>query len=222
MTCDKSPQKIKHIFDEISPYYDEMNNFISWGTHLFVKYFSVRMLAVKKYSDILDLCCGSGDFTKIISKLYPQSKIIGLDNSVEMIKHAKIKNPHKPFVIGDCTDLPFGNEEFDIITIGFGLRNIYDRTKAIQEGFRVLKKDGQFLHLDFGKHNIFSRIFDSLVALIVKLLGKNEQAYLYLSDSKKEYPEPNELIKEFEKEGFKLVKRKDFLLGVVSAQVYKK
>ena len=222
MSCDKSAQKVKNIFNEISSYYDITNNFISLWSHLLIKYLSVKMLDIPKKSNILDLCCGTGDFTKIFAKFHPDAKIIGLDSSIEMIKLAKNKNPKESFIVGDCLDLPFKNSEFDIITMGFGLRNIQDRKKALLESYRVLKNGGEFLHLDFGIHNIFSKIFDALVLCVIKLLGKNKDAYLYLIESKNEFPEPEELTKEFEKIGFQFVKRKYFMFGVISAQIYHK
>ena len=79
------------MFDEISGYYDFMNNFISLGTHYLLKFLAIRELDIKPRTMILDLCCGTGDFTKIISKFYPRAKIIGLDFSEEMLKLAKRK-----------------------------------------------------------------------------------------------------------------------------------
>ena len=222
MSVDKSPKKITKMFDEISSYYDKMNNLISLGTHCLIKKNALENLAIKPYSNILDLCCGTGDFTKIINKIAPKSKIIGLDSSVEMLKLAKIKNPQKVFMYGDCTNLPFKENEFDYITIGFGLRNVKNRQKAISEIYRTLKTDGKFLHLDFGNHKFPSKIFDYIVKFMVKIQGLKFENYQYLIKSKNEYPEPTELIKEFENEGFKLIKRKDFLFGVVSYQILQK
>ena len=78
------------------------------------------------------------------------------------------------------------------------------------------------LHLDFGNHNALSNIFDFIVPFFVKLLGSNPESYKYLLNSKKEYPEPDELIKEFENHGFKLYKRQDFIFGVISYQILQK
>ena len=89
---DKDPQKIKNMFDEISAYYDKINNFISLCTHYLIKEKTIKLLNIKPQSTILDLCCGTGDFTKIIHKLHPDTKIIGADFSPEMIKLAKKKN----------------------------------------------------------------------------------------------------------------------------------
>lgn len=222
MPCDKSLEKVKETFDNISSYYDKTNNLMSLGTHYLIKYLALKSLVIKNESMVLDLCCGTGDFTKIFSCLSPSSKVIGLDNSIEMLKLAKAKNPNKAFIQGDCLNLPFGENEFDIVTIGFGLRNIEDRKKALSQIHKVLKDGGQFLHLDFGKHNIFSKIFDLYVKFLSVFFIKNPESYLYLIESKNEYPQPDELIKEFENSGFKLLKRKDFIFGVISAQVFTK
>ena len=104
MNIDKNPQKIRKMFDKISPYYDRMNNIMSFGIHNFVKKKSIEALRIKPNSMLLDICCGTGDFTKIIGKT---AKVIGLDCSPEMIKLAKLKNPNKAFMLGDCTYLPF-------------------------------------------------------------------------------------------------------------------
>ncbi len=222
MACDKNPEKITKMFDEISSYYDQMNNLISLGTHYVIKKIALQNLKIRKNSYILDLCCGTGDFTQIISKIAPESRVIGLDNSVEMLKLAKMKNPQKVFMQGDCTSLPFMENEFDFITIGFGLRNVENRKKAQSEIYRTLKQSGKFLHLDFGRHGFGGKIFDFIVVLMTKIFKLNSGNYLYLLKSKNEYPEPDELIKEFETQGFKLLKRQDFLFGAVSYQIFEK
>lgn len=224
MTCDKNPEKITKMFDEISPYYDKMNNFISLGTHYFIKKIALKNLKIGANSYILDLCCGTGDFTRILGRIAPKSRVIGLDSSAEMLKLAKTKNPQKVFIKGDCTALPFGQNEFDYITIGFGLRNIQNRKKAISEIYRTLKKGGKFLHLDFGRHGFGGKIFDAVVMFVINTIGRHCYAdnYKYLIQSKNEYPEPNELVKEFETHEFKLLKRKDFLFGAISYQILEK
>ncbi|MDE6137928.1 MAG: ubiquinone/menaquinone biosynthesis methyltransferase [Candidatus Gastranaerophilales bacterium] len=219
MKCDKNPKKIQNMFNEISDYYDKMNNLISFGMHYVIKFLCIKTLEIKPDSMILDACCGTGDFSGIISKLYPASKVIGLDFSTNMLKLAKQKNPKNVFIQGDCTNLPFSENEFDYITMGFGLRNIEDRTKALYEIHRVLKHGGKFLHLDFGNHNKLSKIFNIIVPIIVKITGKNSEHYKYLLLSKDSFPPPNELIKEFQTRGFKTLKQQDYLFGTISMQI---
>lgn len=220
MKPDKNPQKIQEMFDEISPYYDFVNNIMSVGTHYIIKFLAVRELKITPRSNILDLCCGSGDFVRIIKKFYPRAKILGLDFSKNMIKRAKFKNPACTFIQGDCTKLPFKENEFDYITMGFGLRNIENRSIAIEEIYRVLENGGKFLHLDFGYHNNLSKLFDIFVSLLIKILRKNTKHYEYMLASKNTFSEPDELIKEFEHHGFKCIKICNYLFGTISAQVF--
>ncbi len=222
MTIDKTPEKIKNMFDEISFYYDQMNNYMSLGSHIFVKYLALKELGLKPRTMLLDVCCGTGDFTKLISKFFPRVKVIGLDFSEKMLKVAKEKNPKGVFMQGDCTNLSFDDGEFDYVTIGFGLRNIQDRQKAISEIYRVLSENGKFMHLDFGEHNLISKIFDLIVILLAKILKKDWHAYEYLLQSKEDFPSPDKLIQEFENLGFKYVKKCNYLFGVISVQIMQK
>jgi demethylmenaquinone methyltransferase/2-methoxy-6-polyprenyl-1,4-benzoquinol methylase len=222
MSSDKDPQKIKSMFGEISSYYDFVNNVMSFGTHYLLKYMAVRALDIKPRSNVLDVCCGTGDFVKIIRKMYPRVKVMGLDFSPEMIKLAKHKNPKGTFVVGDCTNLPFEEGEFDYVTSGFGLRNIENEAKALDEINRVLAKGGKFLHVDFGYHNVLWSVFDIFVPVLIKVSGKNSDPYKYLLNSKKEFPEPDDLVKMFEQHGFKRVCIKNYLFGVISAQIVEK
>ncbi len=219
MACDKNPEKIKNLFDEIASCYDKTNNFISLGTHYVLKYLALKELQIKPRSMVLDLCCGTGDFTKLVTKFYPRVKIIGLDFSKNMIQLAKEKNPRGVFMHGDCTALPFGDKEFKYITMGFGLRNIQDRQKAISEVYRVLDRGGKFLHLDFGIHKGPLKLFDFIVPLSSKILKTNPEHYKYLISSKNTFPEPDELIQEFSQAGFSFNKRCDYLFGAISAQI---
>jgi demethylmenaquinone methyltransferase/2-methoxy-6-polyprenyl-1,4-benzoquinol methylase len=222
MECNKNPQKIQKMFDDISSYYDRMNNLISFGTHYILKFLALKELDIKPRTMILDLCCGSGDITKLVTKFYPRTKIIGVDFSSNMIKLAKIKNPKGVFLLTDCTDLPLAEREIDYITMTFGLRNIENRAKALTEIYRVLNYDGKFLHLDFGINNWASKIFNFTLLLFAKICRKDLKAYKYLICSKKDFPNPDALIEEFETHKFKLLKRKDYLFGAISLQIMTK
>lgn len=222
MTGYKNPEKIRNLFNEIAEYYDRTNNFISLFTHYIIKYLALRELKIRPRSMILDVCCGTGDFTKIIKKIYPRTKVIGVDFAQNMLKLAKLKNPQGVFILADCLNLPFKDREFNYVTAGFGLRNIENRTQAIAEIYRVLDFGGQFLHLDFGRHNKISRIFDLIVPNAIKILKINSENYRHLINSKHEFPEPEKLIQEFENQGFKLIKKFDYLFGVIAVQIMQK
>lgn len=222
MNIDKSPKVIKKIFDNIATYYDSMNNIISLGTDKLIKKHCIKILNISDKSSVLDLCTGTGDLVKIIQKLRPKAKITAVDFSKNMLDIARKQIKEVEFIEADVTDLPFEGNSFDFITISYGLRNIQDRARAIAEIYRLLKDDGKVLHLDFGEKNMLGKMFEVFAPYFARILGKDYQSYKYLVNSKQTFPEPNALIKEFEDQNFKLVERKDFLFGAISAQVFTK
>ncbi len=104
--------------------------------------------------------------------------------------------------------------------MGFGLRNIQNAEKAVEEVYRILRHGGQFLHLDFGRKNLASKIYDKIFPLLISNFTENHSAYRYLIKSKESFPTPSDLIKDFESKGFKLKKREDYLFGVISTQIF--
>ncbi|MBQ3311343.1 ubiquinone/menaquinone biosynthesis methyltransferase [bacterium] len=215
----KNPKNIQKMFDNISSIYDITNNIISLGLHKYIK-----KIAIKSCGDIkgkvLDLCTGTGD---IASLLNDKCDVTGLDFSTKMLEIALKKYPNIPFVEGDCTNLPFEDNSFDAVTISFGLRNIENYHLALDEIFRILKPDGYFFHLDFGKSNILiNSIFKYITLFATSFLYKNNNAYKYLINSKEKFFNKNELISIFERHNLKLVKEKSFILGIISFQLCQK
>ena len=222
MTVYKNPGYIKNMFNKIAPKYDFNNNVISLGLHKIIKKKAIKELCIKNNMRILDECCGTGDIAADLRKRNKYVDITGIDFSEKMIEIARKKHPDITFLEGSCTHLPFLNNSFDIITMAFGLRNIEDYKTSIKESFRVLEDGGQFLHLDFGEKNIFSKIFDYIAKILIYIFYRDEHPYNYLIKSKTEFFTPENLIKEFESEGFILKKRKDYLFGVISMQLFEK
>lgn len=222
MTLDKTPKAVQNMFDKIAGKYDFINNIMSFGLHNFVKYKAVKSLDIKPYDKVLDLCCGTGDLSGITKKLYPKVSVIGIDFSDSMLEIARKKYGQIPYIKADATNLPVLENSLDFVIMGFGLRNIQNAEKAIEEVFRILHNGGYFLHLDFGRKNLASKIYDITTKVITKIFSKNVDAYKYLIKSKREFLTPDELIEDFEKKGFKLKKRQDYLFGVISAQIMQK
>lgn len=216
------PNNIKHLFNEIALKYNFMNDIISFGIHKAVKTKAIKALNIQPRSKVLDLCCGTGDLCKIIKKLHPNCDVVGVDFSQQMLDIAKKENPNITFWEADATKLPFEKNSFDYIVMGFGLRNIPEKNKALEEIYRVLKTNGKFLHLDFGKHNFASKIFDSLVLFISKLLLKNTKPYKYLVLSKRNFLEPDELIDLFKFNRFNYNSHENMLLDIISYQIISK
>ena len=137
---DKNPEKIRKMFDEIAARYDFINGIISFGTHKRGKKQAIRDLPpLPGNAEILDLCTGTGDLAYFLKS---RGRVTGLDFSQNMLAAARKKVPEADFILGDCTNLPFKDNSFDLVTIGFGLRNIENPDRAIEEIVRVLKPDG--------------------------------------------------------------------------------
>ena len=147
----KSPQNIQNMFNLIANNYDKLNSIISFGFNNIIKLACIKSLCIKPNEKVLDLCTGTGDLIRFIKKY--SNNITGVDFSENMLKIARKKFKDTEFIEADCTQLPFADNSFDIITMGYGLRNIENRTKALKEVYRVLKPNGKFLHLDFGEKN---------------------------------------------------------------------
>lgn len=219
MSFDKSPQKIQIMFNIIANRYDFLNNLMSLSTQRYIKYKSIKNLNIKPHDKIIDLCCGTGDLSIIIKQIEPQADVTGIDFSDKMLEVAKQKSQNIQYLQGDVTALPYPDNTFDCAVMGFGLRNIQNAEKAVEEAYRILKPGGCFMHLDFGKKNLISKVFDITIPVLAKLFTENYSAYAYLIKSKQIFPEPEDLIKDFESKGFRLKKRQDFLFGVISMQV---
>lgn len=219
MKFDKSPDTIHTMFNMIAENYDKINDIISFGTHKTAKFLSINNLDIKPHDNIIDLCCGTGDLARIIKKIQPDACVTGIDFSERMLEIAKDKNKGVRYLQGDVTNLPYEDNSFDIAVMGFGLRNIQNAEKAVEEVYRILRHGGQFLHIDFGKKNIVSKIYDKIFPLLIQNFTENHSAYRYLIKSKQIFPEPQDLIKDFESKGFKLKKREDYLFGVISSQI---
>lgn len=214
--------EIKNMFNKISAKYDFMNNILSFGTHKIIKSIAIKNLNIEPKSKVLDLCCGTGDIGAIIKKLHPDCDVIGVDFSEEMLNIAEKNNKTITYRQANALSLPFEKNSFDYVVMGFGLRNIPEKNKAIEEVHRILKTNGKFLHLDFGNHNLPSRLFDILILFIARIFLKNTKPYKYLILSKRNFLQPEELIELFKFNRFKYEQHKNLLFGIISYQIMKK
>ena len=213
---------IKNLFDNLSNKYDFMNNIISFGTHKIIKEKAIKALNIKPNSKVLDLCCGTGDLGAIIKKIEPTCDVIGIDFSPQMLEIARKKNPNITYWEANATDLKFEKNTFDYIVMGFGLRNIPEKNKALEQIYKILKVNGLFMHLDFGKQNKISKIYDNLILFLAKIFTKNTKPYKYLVLSKNNFLEPEELIDLFKFNKFEYVMHKNLMLNQISYQIMKK
>ncbi|KAL2510239.1 2-phytyl-beta-1 [Forsythia ovata] len=210
----------QELFNRIAPVYDNLNDLFSLGNHRIWKRMAVSWSGAKEGDNVLDLCCGSGDLAFLLSeKVGPHGQVTALDFSKEQLQIAASRQQvrSKPcyknikWVEGNAADLPFSNSYFDAITIGYGLRNVVDRPKAIEEMYRVLKDGSKVSVLDFNKstHPITTSIQDWVIDYVIVPVASGHglaSEYEYLKNSIKEYLTGDELEKLALEAGFSSAK----------------
>ncbi len=225
---------VKRLFDKLAPVYDRGNSIISMGMHIRWKRDALRFATSILESvpvKILDGCCGTGDFALLAANSFPEAGITGIDLSNPMLDIAR-KRARKQglsglnFVTGDLTKMSeFHGFEADIFTIGFGLRNIPLRTKALAEIRKTLRKGGVLLMLDLAKPApwyskplmfVYLKIAMPLFSLFYT--GKPAD-YLWLSRSLDAYPDYDSLCRELKTAGFRDIVIKRYGLGMIAAIV---
>jgi demethylmenaquinone methyltransferase/2-methoxy-6-polyprenyl-1,4-benzoquinol methylase len=187
-------EKVRTLFDRIASRYDLMNDIQSFGLHRRWKQQVLNRADPHPGDRALDVCCGTGDLANALAKA--GAVTTGLDFSHEMLARAAKRtiSSKLDFIQGDAQNLPFSDSSFDIVTIGYGLRNLADWQKGIIEMTRVLKPGGRLVILEFGRPDarIWRTIYFGYLRLFVPALGLvfcgSLSAYSYILESLKHYP----------------------------------
>jgi demethylmenaquinone methyltransferase/2-methoxy-6-polyprenyl-1,4-benzoquinol methylase len=223
---------IKNIFESISKDYDLMNDLITFKYHSKWKK-EIAMIAKEDNPKvILDVATGTGDIAINLSKL-KDSQIIGVDISEKMLdvagdKIRKMNITNIKLELSKAEKLKYKNNFFDLISIGYGVRNFEDLINGLKESYRVLKKNGKLIILETSVPNNFLikylyLLFTSIyVPLISFIFTKNIKAYNYLLDSTKEFPHEKEFKKILGSVGFKNIASKKKFFGISTIYILTK
>ena len=223
---------IKNIFESISKDYDLMNDLITFKYHSKWKK-EIAMIAKEDNPKvILDIATGTGDIAINLSKL-KDSQIIGVDISEKMLdvagdKIRKMNITNITLELSKAEKLKYKNNFFDLISIGYGVRNFEDLINGLKESYRVLKKNGKLIILETSVPNNFLikylyLLFTSIyVPLISFIFTKNIKAYNYLLDSTKEFPDEKEFKKILGSVGFKNIASKKKFFGISTIYILTK
>ena len=196
---EKRAAKVNDLFGTIARRYDLLNDLQSGGLHRYWKRRLVRLGNVTPGARALDVCCGTGDIALRLARA--GAEVVGLDFSEPMLEVArersrkpKAESRNLQFVHGDAQALPFGDAEFDIVTVGYGLRNLRSWEAGLREMARVAKPGGRVLVLDFGKpeNPVWRGLYFAYLRVAVPTLGRlfagSAEAYAYILDSLRHYP----------------------------------
>lgn len=214
MTIPSGPEKdkIRSLFDSISPRYDFLNHFLSVGLDYVWRKRLVDSMDIKAHESILDAACGTGALTWLMLKRYPDIpfQLTGLDLSPKMlfIANSRIHDKRIQFRLGDLEALGFENDIFHHAMVAFGVRNLENLASGIAELYRVLKPKGNLYILEFsvphkGLWNpVFRFYFHHILPRIGKIISRHPRAYAYLPDSVDRFLTPGEFTKFLQDSGF--------------------
>lgn len=206
-------EQVAQMFDNISGNYDNLNRVISFGIDIKWRKKVLKIVSDKKPKIILDIATGTGDLAILMTQTNAE-KIIGLDISAGMLEVGKKKVDEKKLshvidlVLGDSEKIPFEDNYFDAITVGFGVRNFENLEKGFAEILRVLKPNGVFVILETSVpdktpykqgYKFYSK---NILPIIGKLFSKDNSAYGYLSESAAVFPYGEALNNILRKIGF--------------------
>ena len=221
------------MFASIARRYDWGNDILSMGTHRLWRRSAVQALTLKPGMRVLDLCTGTGDLAFALSReLSGKGTVVGLDFVESMLQIARTKNlrlqpateaanaPQITFLCGDAMSLPFCDEEMDVVTVAFGIRNVDSPLGCLKEMKRVLKPGGQVMILEFGQPRaaLFAPLYRFYSSRILPYIGGlatgNISAYHYLNRTSRTFPAGNAFLNLLEEAGFSQRKAKPLFGGL--------
>lgn len=223
------PAAVKSMFARIAGRYDLANRLLSGGTDVWWRRQLVRAVARRQPQHILDLATGSGDVAFAISKYLSGNVLItGMDFCQPMLDQAIRKQaaaprafPNVSFTAGDALQLPLADASFDVVTIAFGLRNLADRDRGLQEMRRVLRPGGTLLILEFSQPYRWFRPFyffylQRILPSIAGWVTGDKAAYDYLNRTIGAFPDRDALSTECTRAGFTRVTARPMTFGIVA------
>ncbi len=208
------------MFDGVAKHYDRTNSVLSMGNSLVWRLATVRAVAPRSGERILDLAAGTGTSSAALAK--SGADVVAADFSAGMIEVGRKKHPNITFVEADAMALPFKANEFDAVAISFGLRNIEDPKKALAEMYRVLKPGGRIVICEFSKppralfRAGYAAYMRYVMPTIVDAASSNPEAYAYLADSIRDWPDQVTLSQWIRGAGFTRVAYRNLTVGVVA------
>lgn len=218
---DKRPADVSAMFDRVSRQYDITNDVLSMGVAPYWRTRTRRAIDPKPTERILDVAAGTGTVSRILAD--EGAVVTALDFSAGMIAEGircHGDHPRIEFVQGDATDLPFDDNTFDATTVSFGLRNVQEPRKALAEMFRVTRPGGRIVICEFSTppnavmNAGYNAYMSTAMPAIVKLVSSDPEAYDYLFDSIKAWPDQRTLAGWLRDAGYTDVAYRNLTYGI--------
>ena len=216
---------VQGVFDQVFDRYDLMNDFMSFGIHRLWKKNLINMMGPSKNKSLIDVACGTGDIGKLyLDNTDINNHITCIDPNKGMVAKGKekLKNyKNVKWIISSAEKLPLKSNSFDFYTISFGLRNTKDLNKSLSEAYRVLKKGGRFLCLEFSKVensnlDFFYKNYSKLIPIFGQMIVGDKKPYEYLVNSIDEFINQEQIIEMMKKNNFTNCSYKNLNGGVVA------
>lgn len=229
---DEKEKKVGEVFHSVAKNYDLMNDLMSLGIHRLWKHFTVELSQVRPGQAVLDLAGGSGDLTKMFcQKVGESGHVVLADINAAMLAVGRDRLLDKGllgninYVQANAQCLPFNDNSFHCITIGFGLRNVTDKQAALNSMFRVCKPGGKLMVLEFstptlpGVKPIYDWYSFHVLPKLGQLFAQDAASYQYLAESIRMHPSQDELKSMIEKAGFEDCHYHNLSGGIVALHV---
>jgi demethylmenaquinone methyltransferase/2-methoxy-6-polyprenyl-1,4-benzoquinol methylase len=208
--------QVRGMFDRIAGVYDLMNSAMTAGLHHQWRERAVDRAEAGPGTDALDVCCGTGDLALALRRrIGPDGRVVGCDFSEPMLQLAREKSGEEGLAVefgwADALDLPYGDESFDAVTSGFGARNLADLERGLAEMARVLRPGGRLVILEITRPqreplaSFYSLWFDRVVPVLGTVAG-DQDAYSYLPESVRSFPEPEALAATIDRAGLERIR----------------
>jgi demethylmenaquinone methyltransferase/2-methoxy-6-polyprenyl-1,4-benzoquinol methylase len=220
---------VGEVFRSVAPKYDLMNDLMSFGMHRLWKRFTLQQAAVREGQQVLDVASGTGDLAKSFAKQVGHSgKVVMTDINEAMLSVGRDRLAdagiigNVEYVLANAECLPFADDDFDLVTIAFGLRNVTDKTAALRSMYRVLKPGGKLLILEFSHatHPMLQKVYDAYSFNVIPKLGEivtnDRDSYQYLVESIRMHPDQDALKKMMQEAAFEDVEYFNLAGGIVA------
>ena len=217
---DKAPSEVAAMFDKVAARYDLVNDVLALGQTRIWRSMVVHAVNPAPGQQILDLAAGTGTSSAPFAKA--GAFVVPCDFSLGMLEVGKQRQPHLPFVAGDALNLPFRDGAFDAVTISFGLRNVQNTERALQEMLRVTKPGGRVVICEFSSpvnrwfRTLYTEYLMKALPAIAKKTSSNPAAYVYLAESIRAWPDQQGLATLIERAGWERVQWRNATGGIVA------